>query len=174
MAIAPGNNNRFAVTGMKSVTDNRLTRLIAGIMELLRRRRAPSSGADTQCRPRRQPIRGRCRTPICSRSDVVKIQPALRLGCIDQSLASNSERTEVELEEAQPPPKGRGPWQPVSNGSPNEIWLSYSPSLCRHQQRDAYQWNSQRRPPSMLDELTFAEFGNQQTDSDLSAASPTY
>ncbi len=36
MAIAPGNNNRFAVTGMKSVTDNRLTRLIAGIMKLLR------------------------------------------------------------------------------------------------------------------------------------------
>jgi hypothetical protein len=25
-----------------------------------------------------------------------------------------------------------------SNGSPNKIRLSYSPSLCRHQQRDAY------------------------------------
>jgi transposase len=29
--IAPGNNDRFAATGMKSVTDNRLTRLIMGI-----------------------------------------------------------------------------------------------------------------------------------------------
>src|SRR6516164_2393403 len=47
MAIAPGNNNRFAVTGMKSVTDNRLTRLIAGIMELLRRHSAPSSACGT-------------------------------------------------------------------------------------------------------------------------------
>jgi hypothetical protein len=31
MPIAPGNNDRFAATGMKSVTDNRLTRLIMGI-----------------------------------------------------------------------------------------------------------------------------------------------
>jgi hypothetical protein len=32
MPIAPGNNDRFAATGMKSVTDNRFTRLIMGIM----------------------------------------------------------------------------------------------------------------------------------------------
>jgi hypothetical protein len=36
--IAPGNSNRFPVTGMESVTDNRLARLIAGIMKLLPRR----------------------------------------------------------------------------------------------------------------------------------------
>ena len=58
MAIAPGNNNRFAVTGMKSVTDNRLARLIAGIMKLLRRHRAPSSGAGTHHRPERWPASG--------------------------------------------------------------------------------------------------------------------
>lgn len=33
--IAPGNSNRFPVTGIESVTDNRLARLIAGIMKLL-------------------------------------------------------------------------------------------------------------------------------------------
>src|SRR3954470_14151550 len=41
--IAPRNNDRFPTTGMKAVTDSRLTKLIAGIMLLLRRRRAWSS-----------------------------------------------------------------------------------------------------------------------------------
>ena len=41
-AIATGYNDRLPITGMKSVTDNRLTRLIAGIMELLRRHQARS------------------------------------------------------------------------------------------------------------------------------------
>ncbi|MER8570359.1 hypothetical protein NKH85_33275 [Mesorhizobium sp. M0924] len=45
MAIASGNSNRFPVTGMKSVTDNRLARLIAGIMKLLHRRPEPSQAA---------------------------------------------------------------------------------------------------------------------------------
>jgi hypothetical protein len=43
MPIAPGNNDRFAATGMKSVTDNRLTRLIMGIISLLYPLQAPSS-----------------------------------------------------------------------------------------------------------------------------------
>src|SRR3954453_9233468 len=44
MTIAPRNNDRFPTTGMKAVTDSRLTKLIAGIMLLLRRRRGLSSG----------------------------------------------------------------------------------------------------------------------------------
>ena len=40
MVIVPGDNNRFSVTGMKAVTDNRLARLIAGIMKLLHQCRA--------------------------------------------------------------------------------------------------------------------------------------
>ena len=36
--IAPRNNDRFPTTGMKAVTDSRLTKLIAGIMLLLRPR----------------------------------------------------------------------------------------------------------------------------------------
>jgi hypothetical protein len=43
MPIAPGNNDRFAATGMKSVTNNRLTRLIMGIIPLLQPYPAPSS-----------------------------------------------------------------------------------------------------------------------------------
>ena len=45
MAIAPRNNDRFAATGMKSVADDGLTRLIVGIMKSFRRRRGPSLGA---------------------------------------------------------------------------------------------------------------------------------
>ena len=44
MAIAPRNNDRFAATGMKSVADDGLTRLIVGIMKSFRRRRARSLG----------------------------------------------------------------------------------------------------------------------------------
>lgn len=36
-AITPRNNDRFAATGMKCVTDSHLTRLIVGIMKLFRR-----------------------------------------------------------------------------------------------------------------------------------------
>lgn len=49
-ANATGYDDRLPVTGMKSVTDNRLTQLIVSIMKLSRRRRALSSGAG---RPRR-------------------------------------------------------------------------------------------------------------------------
>ena len=42
-AIAPRNNDRFPITGMKSVTDNRLAQLIVGIMKLSRRHQARSS-----------------------------------------------------------------------------------------------------------------------------------
>src|SRR3954468_12635601 len=43
--IAPRNNDRFPTTGMKAVTDSRLTKLIAGIMLLLRQHRVRSSAA---------------------------------------------------------------------------------------------------------------------------------
>jgi hypothetical protein len=36
-AITPRNNDHFAATGMKSVTDSHLTRLMVGIMKLSRR-----------------------------------------------------------------------------------------------------------------------------------------
>jgi hypothetical protein len=49
-AIATGYDNRLPVTGMKSVTDNRLTQRIVRIMKLSRRHQGSSSGAD---RPRR-------------------------------------------------------------------------------------------------------------------------
>ena len=45
MAIAPRNNDRFAATGMKSVADDGLSRLIVGIMKLFRRCLEPSSVA---------------------------------------------------------------------------------------------------------------------------------
>src|SRR4051812_7683385 len=44
--IAPRNNDRFPTTGMKAVTDSRLTELIAGIMLLLLRHRACSSAVE--------------------------------------------------------------------------------------------------------------------------------
>src|SRR3954453_5524159 len=43
--IAPRNNDRFPTTGMKAVTDSRLTIVIAGIMLLLRQHRVRSSAA---------------------------------------------------------------------------------------------------------------------------------
>src|SRR5258705_710927 len=46
-AIATGYDDRLPVTGMKSVTDNRLAQLIVSIMKLSRRHQAPSSGAGT-------------------------------------------------------------------------------------------------------------------------------
>ena len=45
-AIATGYDDRLPVTGMKSVTDNRLTQLIVSIMKLSRRHRGPSSTGD--------------------------------------------------------------------------------------------------------------------------------
>src|SRR4051812_43950590 len=48
MTIAPRNNDRFPTTGMKAITDSHLTKLIAGIMLLLRRYPAPSSADDRQ------------------------------------------------------------------------------------------------------------------------------
>jgi hypothetical protein len=47
VTIAPCNNDRFPTTGMKAVTDRRLTKLIAGIMLLLRPHPVPSSTAGT-------------------------------------------------------------------------------------------------------------------------------
>jgi hypothetical protein len=47
MAIAPRDNDRLPATGMKAITDSRLIRLIVGIMSLLRRRQARSSGDGT-------------------------------------------------------------------------------------------------------------------------------
>ena len=41
-AIATGYNDRLPVTGMKTVTDNRLTRLIVSIMKLSRRHQGRS------------------------------------------------------------------------------------------------------------------------------------
>lgn len=41
-AITPRNNDRFAATGMKSVKDSHLTRLMVGIMKLSRRHQAQS------------------------------------------------------------------------------------------------------------------------------------
>ena len=41
-AIAAGYDDRFPVTGMKSVTDNRLTQLIVSIMKLSRLRQVRS------------------------------------------------------------------------------------------------------------------------------------
>src|SRR3954454_1201372 len=64
--IAPRNNDRFPTTGMKAVTDSRLTKLIAGIMLLLRRYRERSSGGA----PLRFPL------PASLLSD-----PAMRFGC---------------------------------------------------------------------------------------------
>ena len=61
MAIAPRNNDRFAATGMKSVADDGLTRLIVGIMKSFRRRRGWSSGAGTPHRPGRWPANGDAR-----------------------------------------------------------------------------------------------------------------
>lgn len=49
MAIAPGNNSRVPVTRMKSIADNRFTRLIAGIMKLLHRRQVCSSICGKPC-----------------------------------------------------------------------------------------------------------------------------
>jgi hypothetical protein len=49
-AIATGYDNRLPVTGMKSVTDNRLTQRIVRIMKLSRQHQGSSSGAG---RPRR-------------------------------------------------------------------------------------------------------------------------
>src|SRR3954447_11111396 len=43
--ITPRNNDRFPTTGMKAVTNSRLTKLIAGIMLLLRQHRVRSSAA---------------------------------------------------------------------------------------------------------------------------------
>ena len=43
-AIATGYDDRLPVTGMKSVTDNRLTQLIVSIMKLSRRHRGPLLG----------------------------------------------------------------------------------------------------------------------------------
>src|SRR6516165_6561734 len=45
-AIATGYNDRLPVTGMKSVTDNRLTQLIVSIMKLSRQHQKPSSSGD--------------------------------------------------------------------------------------------------------------------------------
>jgi hypothetical protein len=42
MAIAPRNNDRFAATGMKSVADDGLSRIVS-IMKLFRRHQASSS-----------------------------------------------------------------------------------------------------------------------------------
>jgi hypothetical protein len=44
-AIAPQNSDRLAATGMKVISDNRLTKLIVSIMSLFRRRPARSSTA---------------------------------------------------------------------------------------------------------------------------------
>src|SRR3954454_7850622 len=66
MTIAPRNNDRFPTTGMKAVTDSRLTKLIAGIMLLLRRYRERSSGDA----PLRFPL------PASLSND-----PAMRFGC---------------------------------------------------------------------------------------------
>ena len=57
-AIATGYNDRLPVTGMKSVTDNRLTQLIVSIMKLSRRHRGLSSGAGTPRRLARWPAGG--------------------------------------------------------------------------------------------------------------------
>ena len=46
-AIATGYDNRLPVTGMKSVTDNRLTQLIVSIMKLSRRHPGSASSAGT-------------------------------------------------------------------------------------------------------------------------------
>ena len=53
MTIAPRNNDRFPTTGMKAVTDSRLTKLIAGIMLLLRRRLGRSHPLDRYARTAR-------------------------------------------------------------------------------------------------------------------------
>jgi hypothetical protein len=47
VTIAPRNNDRFPTTRMKAVTDSRLTKLMAGIMLLLRPHPVPSSAAGT-------------------------------------------------------------------------------------------------------------------------------
>jgi len=57
-AIATGYNDRLPITGMKSVTDNRLTQLIVSIMKLSRRHRGLSSGAGTPRRLARWPAGG--------------------------------------------------------------------------------------------------------------------
>ena len=57
-AIATGYNDRLPITGMKSVTDNRLTQLIVSIMKLSRRHRGLSSGAGTPRRLARWPASG--------------------------------------------------------------------------------------------------------------------
>ena len=57
-AIATGYNDRLPVTGMKSVTDNRLTQLIVSTMKLSRRHRGSSSGAGTPRRRARWPASG--------------------------------------------------------------------------------------------------------------------
>src|SRR3954469_18480368 len=67
--IAPRNNDRFPTTGMKAVTDSRLTKLIAGIMLLLRPPRAPSSTDGTACR------RGPGREPFCPASPIAPARP---------------------------------------------------------------------------------------------------
>ena len=57
-AIATDYDDRLPVTGMKSVTDNRLTQLIVSIMKLSRRHRGLSSGAGTPRRLARWPAGG--------------------------------------------------------------------------------------------------------------------
>ena len=57
-AIATGYGDRLPITGMKSVTDNRLTQLIVSIMKLSRRHRESSSGAGTPRRRARWPASG--------------------------------------------------------------------------------------------------------------------
>jgi hypothetical protein len=51
VTIAPRNNDRFPTTRMKAVTDSRLTKLMAGIMLLLRRHRGCSSAGGTRRMP---------------------------------------------------------------------------------------------------------------------------
>src|SRR3954468_2719928 len=71
--IAPRNNDRFPTTGMKAVTDSRLTKLIAGIMLLLRPTPALSSTDGTACH------RGPGREPFCPAWRVAPARPvALR------------------------------------------------------------------------------------------------
>ena len=53
--IAPRNNDRFPTTGMKTVTDSRLTKVIAGIMLLLRRPPVLSSAGGRPCQSARSP-----------------------------------------------------------------------------------------------------------------------
>src|SRR6516162_11400022 len=57
-AIATGYDDGLPVTGMKSVTDNRLTQLIVSIMKLSHRHRGSSSGAGTPRRRARWPASG--------------------------------------------------------------------------------------------------------------------